>query len=137
MRNFARRLTLLFSAGCFGGLVNSLALWLLGNYGITVNAGIDITPELTPEWLYPRIVWGGLWGFLFMLPFYRQSYFLRGVLFSLGPSLVQLFIVFPFLKHDGWLGLKLGYMTPILVLVLNALWGICVVVWLRFIHEKT
>jgi hypothetical protein len=136
MRSFARRLTLLFSAGCFGGFVNSLALWLLGNYGITANVGIDMTPELTPAWLYPRIVWGGLWGFMFLLPFYRQSHFLRGVLFSLGPSLVQLFVVFPFLKHDGWLGLKLGYMTPILVLALNALWGICVVVWLRFIHEK-
>ncbi|MBW1896404.1 MAG: hypothetical protein JRI47_05045 [Deltaproteobacteria bacterium] len=136
MRNFARRLTLLFSAGCFGGLVNSLALWQLGNYGVTANAGIDIAPPLTPAWLYPRIVWGGLWGFLFMLPFYRQSHFLRGLLFSLGPSFVQLFVVFPFKAHDGWLGLKLGYMTPFLVLVLNALWGICVVLWLRFINER-
>jgi hypothetical protein len=136
MKNFARRLTVLFSAGCVGGAVNSLALWLLGYYEVTTGLGVDMTPQLTPSWLYPRIVWGGLWGFLFLLPFHRQAHFLRGVLFSLGPSLAQLFVVFPFKAHDGWFGLKLGAMTPLLVLFLNALWGLGAVLWLRFINER-
>jgi hypothetical protein len=29
---------------------------------------------------YPRIVWGGLWGFLFMLPMGRGHWWLRGIL---------------------------------------------------------
>ena len=136
MGSVARRLTLLFSAGCFGGLVNSMALWLLGKYEVTANAGIDIEPALTPSWLYPRLVWGGVWGFLFFLPFWRSSYFLRGVMLSLGPTLVQLFVVFPIKTHDGWLGMKLGYLTPLLVFVLNALWGVSTVLWLRLINER-
>ena len=136
MRNFARRLTLFFSAGCFGALVNSYAIWLLGKYGVTAKVGIDIAPDLTPPWLYPRIVWGGLWGLLFLLPFPRKSSFMRGLIFSLGPSVVQLFVVFPFMANDGWLGLHLGYLTPILVLLLNGLWGVSTVLWLRLINER-
>jgi hypothetical protein len=137
MRSFARRLTLLFSAGCFGGLVNSMALWLLGKYDVTANAGVDIAPELTPSWLYPRLVWGGVWSLLFFLPFWRSSYLKRGVMVSLGPTLVQLFIIFPFKANDGWLGSKLGYLTPLLVLLLNALWGVSTVLWLRLVNERS
>ena len=59
---------LAFSAGALGGLANSLAVWLFGALGITLALGVGIAPGLTPAWLYPRIVWGGLWGFLFLLP---------------------------------------------------------------------
>jgi hypothetical protein len=68
MKNLAKQLTLFFSAGCLGALANSLALWLFGALGITAAVGARISPTLTPEWLYPRIVWGGLWGFLFLIP---------------------------------------------------------------------
>lgn len=136
MRNFVRRLTLLFSAGCFGALVNSYALWLLGKYGLTAKMGIDMAPRMTPAWLYPRIVWGGLWGLLFLLPVPRKSPFMRALIFSLPPSLVQLFVVFPFKAQEGWLGLDLGLMTPFLVLVLNGLWAVGTVLWLTLINER-
>lgn len=136
MNKLARRLTLVFSAGCFGGLVNSLTLWFLGEYGVTADIGVKIAPSLTAGWLYSRLVWGGLWGFLFVLPFPRGSDLMRGMLFSLGPSVVQLLVVFPHVTHKGLMGLKLGLMTPALVLFLNVLWGISTVLWLRFINEK-
>jgi len=117
--------------------MNSLALWFLGAYGVTAGIGIKIAPRLTAAWLYPRVVWGGLWGVLFILPFLRGSYLLRGMVLSLGPSMVQLFIVFPHMAHKGLMGLKLGLMTPVLVLFLNALWGVSTVLWLRFINEKS
>ncbi len=124
MNNLLRRISLVFAAGCAGGLANSIAVWFFGYRGITSALGVRILPALTPAWLYPRIVWGGIWGALFLLPHLRHSFFSRGLLFSLGPSIVQLLIVFPFKTNQGAFGLALGDLTPGLVLFFNAIWGL-------------
>lgn len=129
-----RNLSLIFTAGCVGGLANSLAIWLMGKTGITQMMGVQIVPDWTPSWLYPRIVWGGLWGFLFLLPFFSESYFLRGLLYSLGPTIVVLFIVFPLQAKKGVMGLELGTMTPVFALIVNGVWGIAAAWWLRMIQ---
>jgi len=118
------RAMLVFAAGAFGGLANSLAVWLFGLLGITTALGVAIAPTPTPEWLYPRIVWGGLWGFLFLLPLLRGKPWQAGLLFSLGPSLVQLLVVFPVKTEAGMLGLGIGALTPLFVLLFNAVWGL-------------
>lgn len=133
MKGFFRNLTMVFSAGCLGGLANSLALWLLGEKGITAALGVKLAPALTAQWLYPRVVWGGIWGVLFILPLLKGSSFARGVLFSLGPSAVQLFIIFPDRAHKGMMGLDLGTLTPAFVLLLNALWGLTAAYWLKYV----
>ena len=56
------------AAGCLGGLVNSLVVWQGGELGIARWAGVTMAPVLSARWLYPRIVWGGIWGLLFLLP---------------------------------------------------------------------
>ena len=124
MERSLRKLSCVFAAGCAGGLANSIALWLFGLWGITTAAGVHIAPHLTPPWLYPRIVWGGIWGVLFLLPLFKNSYFSRGLFWSLGPTLVQLFVVFPIKAHKGMMGLDLGTMTPLFVIFFNAIWGI-------------
>ena len=131
MQRLFRKLSLVFSAGCLGGLVNSLVVWRVGERGITTALGVGIAPDLTWPWLYRRIVWGGLWGALFILPFLRKSIIGRGLLYSLGPTLVQLFVVYPLKEQRGLLGLELGNMTPLFVLIFNALWGITAAVWLE------
>lgn len=131
MRTLLRSLSLVFAAGCFGGLVNSLAVWFFGEAGITAALGVHLAPALTAKWLYPRLVWGGLWGALFLIPFLRYSVILRGFLYSLGPSFVQLFIVFPVKAGKGAMGLELGALTPLFVLFYNALWGVAAGYWLR------
>ena len=131
MGNPAGRLSLVFAAGCLGGLVNSLAVWLSGMYGITSAIGVKIAPQLSAAWLYPRIVWGGIWGFLFLLPLLRRKLLIQGLIFSLGPTLVQLFVVFP-KAHKGMMGLDLGTLTPLAVVVFNAVWGVTAAVWLRW-----
>jgi hypothetical protein len=136
MNHFLKKITLFFSAGSLGGLINSITVWLFGILGITSAFGVKIAPALTKSWLYPRIVWGGLWGFLFLLPFFQRSSFLRGLLFSLGPTLVQLFIVFPIQAGKGLMGFDLGNLTPLFVVFFNAIWGICVAFWLKFIQEN-
>lgn len=134
MKKFLRNLTLAFAAGCLGGLASSLVVWFFGQRGITSALGVNLTPGLTLPWLCQRIVWGGIWGVLFILPIFR-SYLLRGLIFSLGPTVVQLFVVFP--KADkGIMGLDLGNLTPLFVLVFNAVWGIVAGLWLIIVMER-
>jgi hypothetical protein len=129
-----RNLSLVFAAGCWGGLLNGLAFWLFGVLGIPTALGIHSTPPaLTAAFLYPRLVWGGLWGFLFLLPCGRRwSSPARWLFFSLGPTLAQLFWVFPLKAHKGVLGLQLGYLTPVTVMFYNAVWGLGAGLWLKW-----
>jgi hypothetical protein len=131
-----KNLSLAFTAGCLGGLVNSLAVWLFGTLGLSQALGVSIAPHFTPDWLYPRLVWGGLWGFLFLLPLKGLTYTARGLLLSLGPSLGQLLVIFPVQAQEGLFGLQLGYLTPVLVLFFNAVWGVVAAYWLKLTRES-
>mgnify|MGYP001812383084 CR=1 FL=1 len=135
MKQFAQKLTTYFSAGSLGGLLNSLAVWIFGVLGITTALGVQIAPALTPPWLYPRLVWGGIWGILFFLPILKNNTFLRGLVFSLGPTIVQLFIVFPVKAQKGTLGLALGALTPVFVLIFNAVWGLVAAYWVEYVER--
>lgn len=136
MKSIAQKLTLFFAAGCLGGLLNSLAVWLFGLLGITIALGVSIAPQLTPAWLYPRIVWGGLWGFLFFIPVLTYKPLLKGLLLSLGPTLVQLFVVFPLKAQKGTMGLDLGTLTPVFVILFNAVWGIVAAYWIDYVSGR-
>ncbi len=131
MKKLVRNILLVFSAGCAGGLANSIALWLLGLWGVTQSLGVNLAPALTPAWLYPRIVWGGIWGVLFLLPLLRQQTILRAFIFSMGPTMVQLFIIFPFKANKGFMGTDLGAMTPLFVIFLNFIWGLKAAILLK------
>jgi hypothetical protein len=137
MKSLLRNLSLTYAAGSVGGLINTLAVWVFGVFAITGALGVKLAPALTSGFLYPRLVWGGLWGFLFLLPFFRTSPVLRGVVCSVGPTLVQLFIVFPFMAKKGMLGLQLGVLTPLLVVFFNIIWGIAAAYWLHFVEERS
>jgi len=126
-----KKLLLLFAAGCIGGFANSLTVWLFGDIGISQFMGVAIAPSLSPQWLYPRIVWGGLWGLLFVMPFMSSRIFWKGSLLSLAPTAVQLFIVFPLKAHKGIAGLDLGLLTPLLVVFFNWIWGVATAATLK------
>ena len=136
MTGFLRRLTVTFASGSLGGLMNSLALWLFGRAGIPAELDVKLAPDLTPAWLYPRLVWGGIWGFLFVLPIFRNQPFAQGLFFSLWPTIVQLFITFPYQANKGLLGLELGTLTPLFVLFFNAVWGLTAAFWLRMVGKN-
>jgi len=124
MDNLLKNMALCFAAGCAGGLANSVVLWLAGAMGLTTALGVNLAPAFTPSWLYPRLVWGGLWGFLFLVPVLRNSPFRRGLVWSAGPTAVQLCIIFPLVAKKGFFGLALGALTPLLVVIFNAVWGV-------------
>lgn len=126
----ARSLSLFFAAGVVGALANSLAVWLLGELGVPRALGVALAPDGSAAWLYPRLVWGGLWGLLFVLPL-TPAVVPRGLLVSLAPSLFQLFVVFPAWAGKGIAGLELGVLTPAFVLLYNALWGVTASWWVK------
>ena len=113
-----------------------MCLRMFGLLGITTSVGVKIAPAVTPVWLYPRIVWGGIWGIVFLLPWMRGSVIRRGLIFSLGPTLVQLLIVFPLKAQQGVLGLSLGTLTPVFVVIFNAVWGMTAAWWVVRVKEK-
>ncbi len=119
-----KKLMILFAAGCLGGLANSLVVWQFGSLGISASVGVNIAPNLSAHWLYPRIVWGGIWGLVFLLPMYASKPMMKGAILSLLPSAIQLLVVFPFKAHQGMGGVELGLLTPALVLFFNWVWGV-------------
>jgi hypothetical protein len=134
MKRFFRKLTVVFCAGVLGGLANSLAVWLFGVYGFNKALDVRISPDLSAPWLYQRLIWGGIWGVLFLLPLLQSHPVRKGLLLSLGPTLVQLFVIFPYKTHDGMLGLELGALTPLVILAVNAIWGIVAALWAKYIY---
>jgi len=126
-----RAASLAFAAGAVGALLNSLAVWAAGHYGLTARIGVAIHPSFSAAWLYPRIVWGGLWGLLLLLPLAPGRTLIRGLVVSLGPSLAQLLFFFPQQTSHGLGGLGLGLLTPVAVLIFNAIWGISAAYWIR------
>jgi len=135
MRKIAKKITVLFASGSLGGLTNSLVVWLFGSYGITKALGVTMAPAFSAQWLYPRIVWGGIWGALFLLPLYPNRILKRGLLLSLGPTIAQLFIVFPYDAKKGMMGVALGTLTPLFVIFFNAVWGVTAATWIRYLRD--
>ncbi|MBL0712902.1 MAG: hypothetical protein JJV98_04310 [Desulfosarcina sp.] len=136
MGRFLRKLTFCYAAGSVGAIVNSLAVWICGANGINAFLQVNIHPRLTPDWIYPRIVWGGIWGLMLFLPLVKSRLFVRSLLISLGPSAAQLFYFFPVLQHKGLLGMKLGALTPVTVVLFNWLWGLTALLWLRLTDKS-
>ena len=130
MRNTFAWASICVTGGLFGALANSVFVWMAGAYGWTAAIGVALAPEWTRPWLYQRLVWGAIWGLVFVPRFLANSVFWRGLLVSLGPTLVQLLIVFPNQLDKGYLGLDLGNLTPLVVVLANAVWGWAAAVWL-------
>jgi hypothetical protein len=129
-----------FCAGALGALAAGAALWGASHWGWIAAAGIDFVPEFSLDWLYQYLVWGGIWG----LPFYlavsshrrRRHWIRKGLWLSLLPSAHQLFYVFPHLQDAGMMGMELGHLTPLVILLINFLWGAVTGVWIRILWGR-
>lgn len=136
MRNRLREISILYAAGCVGGLASLVTLSGFRAYGIASVLGVSVPYPWAVSVFYPRIVWGGLWALLFLLRFFPGSIFQRAVLLSLIPSAFELFVVFPFFTGSGLLGWELGMWTPLFVLVANAVWGLATAVHLWLVRLR-
>ena len=117
-----RRLAMAYFAGAVGALIASFVLWLLAGAKVSEEA-VALVPGLSWSWIERRLLWGSL--FAMGYPLVRRRGFTpvrSGLVLSLVPSIVQLVLLMP-LDNQGFLGLSLGGLTPLLVLSTNALWG--------------
>lgn len=130
MRRKLREISILYAAGCVGGLANLLTLSGFQTYGIASVLGVELPYPWAVSVFYSRIVWGGLWGLLFLLRLFPGSIFQRAALLSLIPSAFELFVVSPFITGGGILGWERGMWTPVFVLIANVVWGLATVLYL-------
>ena len=130
-----RKVSGAFTGGAIGGLVDSINIWALSHIGITSMLGVSMKPELTAPWLYQRMVWGGIWMLLLLLPLWQTRTVFRGCVFSLLPSAMMLFVVLPGMGK-GFLGLGFGTLTPGVVIGLNLIYGLIAAFWYRFTLEN-
>ncbi|MES2672645.1 MAG: hypothetical protein V4660_00325 [Pseudomonadota bacterium] len=126
-----KNLLVVFAAGCLGALVQIIAMNLATRYGLIHSLHVQLSGSYSPSWVYPRIVWGGLWGFVFLLPILASSTFMRSFVLCLIPTAVQLFVIYPFYEGKGVAGLSLGMLTPFVVLFFYWLWALTTSLTLR------
>ena len=131
-----RKISGAFTGGAIGGLVDSINIVLLGKLGITGLLGVTMAPEFTAPWLYQRMVWGGIWMLLLILPVWNKRTALRGCVLSLLPSAMMLFMVLPGMGK-GLLGLGFGTLTPVVVVGLNFIYGIVAAGWYQFAQSRS
>ncbi|MBC8017352.1 MAG: hypothetical protein H7X83_02380 [Verrucomicrobia bacterium] len=125
-----RKISAAFTGGAIGGFVDSFNIWAMGKTGISDMIGLAMKPEFNAPWLYQRMVWGGIWMLLLLLPLMKNRTIVRGMLFSLLPSAMMLFFVLPSMGK-GTLGLGFGMITPLVVIGLNLVYGIVAASWYR------
>lgn len=117
-----------FCGGMLGALLGSLGLWAAGHWGVTAAAEVRLAPELSPQWLYPRLVHGGIWGLLYYptvaSPRRRRHWVRKGFWVALIPCIFTLLYTFPSKAGIGMLGLSLGTFTPLIILLSWLLWGL-------------
>ncbi len=68
---------------------------------------------------------------MYLMPILKGSVVLRGSLCSIAPTPVAWFVVFPS-RGMAPMGLNGGVLMPVMVIVLNIVWGIGSAMW---VHE--
>jgi len=140
MQRTSALIAVCFCAGLLAAFVNSIVAWLGGLWGVTALFGVDMAPEFTRAWLYPRLVWGGLWGlpYFFVIRYLhlRRRWVRKGLWLSLLPTLAQLLFFFPRFTEAGWFGLGLGAAVPLFVFLYNLVWGFFLGVFARLLWGR-
>ncbi len=123
-----RNISAAFTGGAIGAFIDSFNIWCMGKIGISDLLGITMKPEFTAPWLYMRMIWGGIWMLLLLLPIMNNRVALKGMAVSLVPSAMMLFVVLPSMGK-GTLGLGFGSLMPVVVIGLNFIYGIVASYW--------
>lgn len=130
MSNVARAVALCFAAGAAAGFLKCVAAWLTLRYGVAAQLGAHVVGSLSPVVIYPRVVIGGLWGLLFLLPMARNSILVSGLLWGVVVAAAEL-VLFPLI---GGRTPALLNMSVLLALLLWLVWGLAAAFLLRWIR---
>ena len=69
---YVRNISGAFTGGALGGLLDSFNIWFMGKVGLSDLIGISMKPDFTAPWLYQRMIWGGLWMLLLLIPVWKD-----------------------------------------------------------------
>lgn len=120
-------LFILYGAGTLGAVVHTAIGWLLTSAGVFAIFGSSYAIPIGMHAVYPRLVWGGLWGLFYLLPgVSRLTTLQASFLLALLPSAAQWLYWFP-RGGAGWFGLDKGPATPVLVFALYFVWALVTV----------
>lgn len=129
-----------FCAGLIGGLGSATTAWLFGSWGIPDLLGVRMSPVFNKTWLYPQLVWGGLWGLVYFLTVggrtSRRHWVRKALWLSLLPSAFQLFVVSPYWTQQGLLGMRLGDFAVLFVVFFNLMWGLLTGIFSRLLWGR-
>lgn len=119
-----KRLSFAFASGCFGVLIFYAA------FRAGMEAGLIKAPPPAMKYLsskaffYRQMVWGGIWGFAFMIPILTGRWWLRGLIVGLAATAVAIFVFRTSVPPIPFI---------IVALVLNMIfWGLSAAFW----HDK-
>ena len=127
-----KKLPVVFSGGALGGFIEILTYYTFSLAGITAKFGMPGVTVWKPEMVYRPVVWGGLWGITFLIPFLDDLYILKGIVFSLLPTLAAWFI---FIPSKTPANMRPGLKGLLLILILNAIWGIATVLMIKYFEN--
>lgn len=129
-----------FVAGMLAAVISALFVWLCNKWGITTFLNIQISQTFKLSALYPQIFTGGLWGLLYFftvgIPRHRRHWIRKGLWFSLIPSLVTLFYLYPQVYHKGLAALDLGMFAPLLIVTTYLIWGFSIGFFTRLLWGR-
>lgn len=119
-----RRLSWAFAAGCVGTIGFFIGIRIGMASGLVAGPPAMMEFLASKEFFYRQVVWGGIWGLLFVVPFLSPMWWLRGLVVGGLATLAAIFIFRPEVPP-----------LPVIVnmVVLNAgFWGITAGFW----HDK-
>ncbi|HKL25140.1 MAG TPA: hypothetical protein VJ910_02805 [Desulfuromonadales bacterium] len=129
-----------FCAGLIGGLGSAASAWLFDSWGIPDLLNVRMAQAFNKTWLYPQLIWGGLWGLVYFLTVggrnSRRHWVRKALWVSLLPSVFQLFVVYPYWAHQGLLGLHLGEFTALFTVFHNLVWGLTMGIFSRLLWGR-
>ncbi len=144
-----KKIDILFAAGAVGGLAFALLMWGFGEMGIAKMLKVELAPALKGPFIYHSMIWGGIWGMLFILPVYDKKRITKGLLLSLIPAFMELLYFMPNSANNemfgimgsidskrGYFGQHLGTLTPVLIFIYYAAWGIVTSFWIKMSGER-
>jgi len=118
-----QRAAIYFAAAALGGLCVVLTAWAFGRYGIADIFGVKIKPQLAKGLIYKQVVWGGLWGFIFLLPFRFRFWWIKGLVLTLAPVIAALVYFIP-ARGGAMFALHAGALAPVYIYLINIPWGL-------------
>ena len=122
-----------FGVGNLGTLLALMLLFLLQILGLNHFINMPNLPLLSGIWLYPKLVWGGLFALAFLLPFMNNQVLFKGVIVALLITLVGLVIPLPFSIFNGARGLSIGLNTFALLFAFNLVWALITSLMIKLI----